>query len=267
MAIKVAVNGALGNMGREVLKAVYNERDLQLVAATDIKGDGSDAGTAVGLGKIGIPTGNNLKEALAGARPDVVVDFTSPYSVLENIEIIMAAKARPVVGTSGITEADLEKIGAWSRQHGVAALIAPNFAVGAVLMMQFAALAARYLPSAEIIDLHHDKKIDSPSGTAIKAAEMISKARGTVIRQTGDEMEKLAGARGARLDDIPIHSVRLPGLMAHHEIIFGGLGQTLSIRHDSHNRSSFIPGVILAIKEIMSLKGVVYGLENILKQP
>jgi 4-hydroxy-tetrahydrodipicolinate reductase len=264
MAIKVAVNGALGNMGREVLKAVHGEPGLTLVAAVDIGGDGSDAGRMAGLGAIGIALESNLGAALARARPDVVVDFTTPFSVLKNIETIMTAKSRPVVGTTGITEADLEKIKGWSELHGVPAVIAPNFAIGAVLMMQFAALASRYLPAVEIIELHHDKKIDSPSGTAIKTVEMISKARGAVARREQQALEKLAGARGAEMEGIHIHSVRLPGLVAHQEIIFGGLGQTLSIRHDSINRASFMPGVILTVKEIMSRRDVVYGLENLL---
>jgi len=267
MMIRVAVNGALGNMGREVLRAVHSERGLELVAAIDLNADGSDAGPPAGLSSIGVVLESDLKAVLDRARPDVVVDFTSPYAVLKNIATIMAAKARPVVGTTGITEADLPKIAAWSEEHGVSAVIAPNFAIGAVLMMRFAAQAARYLPNAEIIELHHDKKIDSPSGTAIKTAEMISKARGPAAPQPKEELGQPAGARGADLAGIPIHSVRLPGLVAHQEVLFGGLGQTLSIRHDSLNRTSFLPGVILAIKEVMSRQGVVYGLENLLSQP
>ncbi len=264
MTIKVAVNGAAGNMGREVLAAVSAERDIELVGATDLRGDGSDAGIQAGLGPIGISLEKDLVSTLKRVRPDVVVDFTSPHTVLDNIEKIMSAKARPVLGTTGITEADLEKIESWSKKYGVPAVIAPNFAIGAVLMMLFVAQAARYLPDAEIIELHHEKKIDSPSGTAIKTAEMILKSREAAGRQAVEELEKVKGARGGTIGDIHIHSVRLPGLVARHEVIFGGIGQTLTIRHDSSTRASFMPGIILAIKEVMKLDGVVYGLENLL---
>jgi 4-hydroxy-tetrahydrodipicolinate reductase len=264
MKIRVAVNGAAGNMGREVLRGVNEDRDLELVAAVDLKGDGSDAGIQAGIGAIGISLEKDLIPALTRTRPDVVIDFTSPHTIMDSIEKIMSAKARPVLGTTGITEADLDQINSWSKKYGVPAVIAPNFAIGAVLMMLFVAQAARYLPEAEIIELHHENKIDSPSGTAIKTAEMILKSRGTVNRQPMAELEKVKGARGGRIEDIHIHSVRLPGLVARHEVIFGSIGQTLTIRHDSSTRASFIPGIILAVKEVMKLDGVVYGLENLL---
>jgi len=171
---------------------------------------------------------------------------------------------RPVVGTTGITETDLEKIAAWSEEYATSAIIAPNFALGAVLMMLFAAQAARYLPEAEIIELHHAEKVDAPSGTAIKTAEMILQARGQSTRAAVAELEKVKSARGGNMDGVRLHSVRLPGLVAHQEVIFGGVGQTLTIRHDSLSRSSFMPGVVLAIKEVMNREGVCYGLEKIL---
>jgi 4-hydroxy-tetrahydrodipicolinate reductase len=264
MIIKVAVNGAAGNMGREVLRAVHAEPGLELVAAIDIHGDGSDAGTGAGLGAIGLLLETDLSGTLKDTRPDVMVDFTSPYTVLNNIETALSLGVRPVVGTTGITEADLEKISGWCENYNGAAVIAPNFAIGAVLMMLFAAQAARYLPEAEIIELHHNKKVDAPSGTAIKTAEMILKARGYQEHQTVDELVKVKGARGGEMDGIHLHSVRLPGFMAHQEVIFGGIGQTLSIRHDSLNRTSFMPGVILAVKDIMKRSGVTYGLENLI---
>ncbi|MBS4032678.1 MAG: 4-hydroxy-tetrahydrodipicolinate reductase [Clostridiales bacterium] len=264
MNIKVGVNGAAGNMGKEVMRAVHAEPGLELVAAIDINGDGRDAGEAAGMGTIHVPLKSDLAAVLREVKPDVVVDFTSPYTVLQNIEIILSSGVRAVVGTTGITEADLEKINGWSEKYGVPAIIAPNFAIGAVLMMLFSTQAARYLPEAEIIELHHDRKMDAPSGTAIKTAEMILKARGHSTRQAVEELEKVKGARGGDMNGVHLHSVRLPGLVAHQEVIFGGLGQTLTIRHDSLSRTSFMPGVILAVKEVMGRQDVVYGLENLL---
>ncbi|NLM52086.1 MAG: 4-hydroxy-tetrahydrodipicolinate reductase [Firmicutes bacterium] len=264
MTIKVAVNGALGNMGKTVVRAVSGDPDLKLVAAIDIKGDGSELGTHVGLGELQIPVQNDLAAALKQSQPDVLVDFTTPFAVMQNIETALKLKVRPVVGTTGITEADLETIRQWSQQYGTSVLIAPNFAIGAVLMMLFAARAAQYLPHVEIIELHHDQKIDAPSGTALKTAEMIAKSRAKIGKSQVEELEKLPGARGGNLENIHIHSVRLPGLVAHQEVIFGGIGQTLTIRHDSIDRTSFMPGVLLGIKAIMQREGVIYGLENIL---
>ncbi|EEG77422.1 4-hydroxy-tetrahydrodipicolinate reductase [Dethiobacter alkaliphilus] len=265
MKIKVAVSGALGNMGKEVIRAVTADADLELVAAIDTNGDNtSDIGPIAHIGETNIPVNNDMAKTLREIKPDVVVDFTSPYTVMQNVETIMAAGVRPVVGTTGITEADLEKIKGWSEKYGVSGIIAPNFAIGAVLMMLFAAQAAKYLPDAEIIELHHDKKVDAPSGTAIKTAEMILKSRGRSGREAREELEKVKGARGGEMDGVNLHSVRLPGLVAHQEVLFGGIGQTLSIRHDSIDRTSFMPGVVLAVKEVMKKEEVIYGLENIL---
>ncbi|MBS3898504.1 MAG: 4-hydroxy-tetrahydrodipicolinate reductase [Dethiobacter sp.] len=266
MKITVAVNGALGNMGREVVRTVHAEAEFELVAAIDLGGKTSgDIGEISGIGRLGIPVSTELATVLKQIKPDVLVDFTSPYTVMQNIYTALSAGVRPVVGTTGITETDLEKITAWSEEYATAAIIAPNFALGAVLMMLFSAQAARYLPEAEIIELHHAEKIDAPSGTALKTAEMILQARGHSTRAAVAELEKLKSARGGNMDGVRLHSVRLPGLVAHQEVIFGGVGQTLTIRHDSLSRSSFMPGVVLAIKEVMKREDVCYGLENVLK--
>ncbi|HHX73437.1 MAG TPA: 4-hydroxy-tetrahydrodipicolinate reductase [Firmicutes bacterium] len=263
MTIKVAVNGALGRMGRTVVAAVSADPELQLVAAVDTAQNKDDAGhTLPEMPGRGIA--RELEPALQASRPDVLIDFTSPFTVMQNIEIALKNRVRPVVGTTGITASDLEKIRSWSLAYGTSALIAPNFAIGAVLMMHFAQLAARYLPEAEIIELHHEKKIDAPSGTAIKTAEMIVAARSHEVQRDVEELEKVEGARGGNFSGIRIHSVRLPGFVAHQEVIFGGMGQTLTIRHDSTDRTSFMPGVLLAVREIMKRQGVIYGLENIL---
>ncbi len=217
--IRVIVNGAKGRMGAETVKAVSADPDLELVAETDL--------------------GDDLSETIINTKAEVVVDFTIPKVALSNVKQIITAGAHAVVGTTGLTQADLKDLGSLCAKNNVNCLVAPNFAIGAVLMMKFAKAAVKYMPKAEIIELHHDKKLDKPSGTAIKTAHLMGK-------------------------DVPIHSVRLPGLVAHQEVIFGGVGQTLTIRHDSITRESFMPGVVLAIKKVQSLKGLVYGLEKIL---
>lgn len=261
--IKVAVNGAYGRMGREVCQAILEDEDLELTGAFDLQGHGEDIGEVLRRQKLGILIQNLSTETLAEHKIQVIVDFTTPMSVMENIRVSLDSGIRPVVGTTGITQVDLELINEWVEKSGLSAMIAPNFALGAVLMMKFAQVAARYFKQAEIIELHHDQKIDAPSGTSIKTAEMIAAARREEPRKR-EELLKLAGARGAVADNIHIHSVRLEGLIAHQEVIFGGLGQTLSIRHDSYDRKSFMPGVLLAIKKITTLKGLVYGLETLL---
>jgi len=242
--IKVIVNGACGKVGREVVKAVSKEPDLELAGAVDLACAGSDIGELVGIGKTGVKVTADLAKAITDTKADVIVDFTIPKTIMSSIKAAVSAKANVVVGTTGLSENDLKEISSLCEKNGVNVLVAPNFAIGAVLMMKFASEAIKHMPKAEIIELHHDQKLDAPSGTAIKTAEMMKKSSG--------------------VKDIPIHSVRLPGFVAHQEVIFGGLGQTLTIRHDTINRESFMPGVIIAVKKIKSLKGLVYGLENIL---
>ena len=248
----VLVNGACGRMGQAVLKAVQDDADLKLVGAVDLTG-GADAGELVGLPHAGVTVETDLAAALKRLQPEVMVDFTRPDVVFENVKTALAAKVSPVVGTTGLTEA-----------NDTPAFIAPNFAIGAVLMMVMAKQAAKYLPDVEIIELHHDKKLDAPSGTAVQTAQMIAEVRQAHKQGHPDEKEKLAGARGACLEGMHIHSVRLPGYVAHQEVIFGGLGQTLTIRHDSMNRESFMPGVVLAAKKVRSLNGLTVGLDKLL---
>ena len=250
MSITVAVAGAQGRMGQEVVAAVRAEAGLELVAQADM--------------------GDDLAAVLAATRPTALVDFTVPEAVLGNIETALARGVVPIVGTTGLSPQDVDHVRARCRFHGVGALIAPNFALGAVLMMRFAREAAKYMPDAEIIEMHHEKKLDAPSGTAAKTAEMIAEGRSGMAPTAlpAGAFEKIAGARGGRgVGDVPIHSVRLPGFVASQEVIFGGLGQTLTIRHDSRDRKSFMPGVILAVRHAPALlagKALVYGLENLL---
>lgn len=272
--IRIVVCGAAGRMGREVIRAVSEAEDMCVVAAVDQQEVGADAGALAGTTLLGIAIEADLERALQRARPQVLIDFTAPNSVMENVRAALKRNVSPVVGTTGLTAANIAEIGRVARIQSTGAFVAPNFAIGAVLIMQFAAQAARYLPDVEIIEMHHPNKKDSPSGTALLAAQRIAQARkdAQVIPEPlpANLIETAPGARGARninTGDIPIHSVRLPGLVAHHEILFGGPGQLLTLRHDSTDRRSFMPGVLLAVRKVRSLEGLVVGLENLLYMP
>jgi len=252
--IKVLVNGALGRMGRTVVAAVNADSELELVGAVDVFG-----------GEVGgVKVETNLDAALKKFSPDVMVDFTRPAVVFDNVMTALANKVSPVVGTTGLSDDAKEKIRAAAEENSTPAFIAPNFALGAVLMMLLSKQAAKYFPDVEIIELHHDKKLDAPSGTAELTAKMIAEVRPPHKQGHPDEVERLAHVRGADVDGIRIHSVRLPGYVAHQEVIFGGLGQTLTIRHDSTGRDSFMPGVVLACKKVRSLTGLTIGLDKLL---
>lgn len=247
----VIVNGACGRMGQAVLKAVQEADGLELVGAVDIKG-GADTGSLVGLPANGILVETDLEALLARKKPEVMVDFTRPDVVFGNVMTALAHKTSPVVGTTGLSDEQKAEIAKAAEANDTPAFIAPNFAIGAVLLMVMSRQAAKYMPDVEIIELHHDKKLDAPSGTAIQTAAMIAEVRKAHKQGNPDEFEKLEGARGADYEGMHIHSVRLPGYVAHQEVIFGGLGQTLTIRHDSMNRESFMPGVVLAAKKVMT---------------
>lgn len=266
--IKVLINGAAGKVGREVIKAVLADPELELIGAVDIACSGQDAAQLAGLPAGGsgnsVKISNDLAQALKTTGPDVAVDFTQPSCALANVKTIINSKVAAVVGTTGLSQNDLTEIGKLAEEKGVPVLVAPNFAIGAVLMMLFAAQAAKFMKGGEIIELHHDQKADAPSGTAIKTAEMMAKNKGAFFTTAKKSEEKISGVRGGEMSGIHIHSVRLPGLVAHQEVIFGEKGQTLTIRHDSLNRESFMPGLVMAIKKITQHKGLVYGLENLL---
>ncbi len=252
--IKVLVNGALGRMGRTVCGAVNADSELELVGAVDVS-----------AGEVeGIKVETNLDAALKKFAPDVMVDFTRPNVVFQNVMTALENKVSPVVGTTGLSDEAKEKIREAAEQFNTPAFIAPNFALGAVLMMLTAQKIAKYMPDVEIIELHHDKKLDAPSGTAELTAKMISEVRTPHKQGHPDEVENLPHVRGADYDGIRIHSVRLPGYVAHQEVIFGGLGQTLTIRHDSTGRDSFMPGVLLACKKVRNLRGLTIGLDKLL---
>lgn len=260
----VLVNGACGRMGRAVLKAVAEAKDLELVGAVDITG-GADAGELAGVGANGVKVETDLKAALTRLQPEVMIDFTRPDVVYGNVITALQAKVSPVVGTTGLSDEQKADISKLAEENDTPAFIAPNFAIGAVLMMVMAKQAAKYMPEVEIIELHHDKKLDAPSGTAVQTAAMIAEVRAAHKQGHPEEKEKLSGARGADYEGMHIHSVRLPGYVAHQEVIFGGLGETLTIRHDSLNRESFMPGVVLAAEKVRSLKGLTVGLDKLLE--
>jgi 4-hydroxy-tetrahydrodipicolinate reductase len=266
--IKVLVSGAVGRMGREVVKAVVNDSDTQLVGAVDRSLVGTDVGPLAGFGQSGILIRDDLEAALRESQADVAVDFSTPQAVRFNIQTMLDAGVSPVVGTTGLKESDLAEIDAASRAAKVPVFIAPNFAIGAVLMMRFAAECSKLFDSAEIIEYHHDKKLDAPSGTAFKTALMMREARGEDFERIGGdekaEGSTAPGARGGEIGGIPIHSVRLAGYLAHQEVIFGMAGQTLNIRHDTITRECYMPGVLRAVKAVQKLQGLTYGLEKIL---
>lgn len=244
--IKVGVLGSRGRMGSEVVKAVTEASDLELVAALDL-GDSLDT--------------------LVTSGAQVVVDFTTPDSVMANLEFLISKNINAVVGTTGFDDARIAKIKSLLSSSKSGVLIAPNFAIGAVLMMEFATKAARYFESAEIIELHHPNKVDAPSGTAARTADLMAKSRkeaglGPMPDATSTSLD---GARGATVGDIPVHSVRLRGLVAHQEVLLGGIGETLSIRHDSIDRVGFMPGVLLGIRQVVTHPGLTFGLEHFME--
>ena len=246
MTIKVAVLGAKGRMGATTVGAINEAVDLELVAALDL--------------------GDDLN-VLVTSGAEVVVDFTHPDSVMGNLEFAINHGVNVVVGTTGFNSEKLASIEGWLENNPkVGALVAPNFGLGAVLMMQFAAQASKYFESVEIIELHHPNKADAPSGTASRTAELITEARASVNKEAMPDATSsgLPGARGAKVGDVPVHSVRLRGLVAHQEVILGDLGETLTIRHDSIDRTGFMPGVLLGIRKVVATPGLTFGLEHFL---
>jgi 4-hydroxy-tetrahydrodipicolinate reductase len=269
--IPVVVNGATGKMGREVIKAVAQAEDLILVGAVDRNPDflGQDIGEVVGCGPLEVPVVNELQSILVLATQEkvqgVMVDFTHPDSVYENTRAAIAYGVRPVVGTTGLSSEQIADLTDFADKASTGALIVPNFCIGVVLLQQAAIQAAKYFDCVEIIELHHNQKADAPSGTAIKTAQMLAELGKSYNPQLVKETEALDGARGALADaQIRIHSIRLPGLIAHQELIFGAPGQIYTIRHDTMDRSCYMPGVLLSIRKVTELKTLVYGLEKIL---
>lgn len=254
--IKVAVCGCLGRMGAGVCETVSaSAGDMKLCGLADAR---AGAGEAYGL-KIG----SVISRAAFGGAVDVMVDFTHPSCVFENVTTALNEGISCVIGTTGLSEPQLAEIEKLTLQKDLFTLVAPNFAIGAVLMMKFSAIASKFMKRAEIIEMHHDKKADAPSGTSLLTAKMMAAAGAEAPSKTGEKI-LLPGARGGDCGGVNIHSVRLPGYLAHQQVIFGDIGQVLTIRHDSMSRDSFMPGVALAIRESARRKGFYFGLEKIM---
>ena len=263
--IKVLVIGACGKMGREVVKAVYAQDNMQLVGAVDLVNEGLDIGSIVLNKEIGVKIQSDLQNAINELKPDVAIDFTQPAVIFNNAKILLNSGVKPVIGTTGLSDDQLEVLKKLSEEKGVSALIAPNFTIGAVLMMMFAKKAAQYFDNAEIIELHHNQKKDSPSGTAVKTAQLMAQEKSDFAKNNCTETELIEGSRGGTsYSNIHIHSVRMPGFIASQEVLFGAAGQIMTIRHDSMDRECYMSGVILAVNHVSNNSGFVYGLDNIL---
>ncbi len=258
MSIKVSVTGAYGKMGSEVIQEAIRNKDLQLVCAVDKSNIGADVYQEVHIE-------GDLELALKDHRPDVVVDFTHPEAVFENVSLYLNLGIKSVIGTTGLSFEQIENLRQMSEAKGTGCIIAPNFSTGAVLMMIYSKMAAKYFDNAEILEFHHNQKKDAPSGTAVKTAQLMREVKEDFAHLNSEEIQTLDGARGAVSDgNIHIHSIRMPGFMASQEVVFGSPGQTLKIRHDSIDRKCYMQGVVLAIKHVFENNQFVYGLENIL---
>ena len=256
-AIRVLISGT-GHMGQEVLAAVAREPDLEPVGVLEKFSQEDSLSLPDGSGLI--PMGKDPETLLQRCQPQVVIDFTNSEWTPVVAQAGLRAGARLVIGTTGLSDAFLRDLERECKLKKIGAVVAPNFALGAVLMIHLAKIAARYFDYAEITEMHQEKKVDAPSGTALTTAHEIAAARGKPFERNIPDKETLPGTRGGSYEGVAIHSVRLPGLVAHQEIVFGGLGQTLTIRHDSNGRDSFIPGVLLATREVMSCAELIVGL-------
>ena len=276
-SIPVVVAGALGQMGAQVINAVINCSDLELVGAVETKPnkEGLDVGLELGLGATDIALTSDLEGCLCSvsqafrdssknARP-VYVDFTHPSVVYQNTRASIAYGLHPVIGTTGLSSEQLNDLGAFAEKASIGTAVIPNFSVGMVMLQQAAAAAARFYDYVELTELHHNRKADAPSGTCIKTAELIEELGKTFNSPQVEEHESLSGSRGGLRDSgLRVHSVRLPGLVAHQEVMFGAPGETYTLRHDTIDRSAYMPGVLLAVRKVTQIKGLVYGLERLL---
>lgn len=260
-AITVVVHGALGKVGQVMVNAICRQPEIKLVGAVDLKSHGDKLVLEDGSS---VPFSTNLEQVLATTGAEVVIDFSLAAAVLSAVRIAARRGVHMVTGTTGLTSGDIEEIDRIARENQIGVIMATNFALGAVLMMHFARLAAKYMDYAEIIELHHNQKADAPSGTALNTAKAMADSRARPFLEAADGGRNYP-SRGEKVSGIPVHSVRLPGLMAHQEVILGGPGQTLTIRHDAISRECFVPGVLLAVQEVVKLQGLIQGLDKLLK--
>ena len=259
-AIKTVIHGASGKVGQVLVNTLAKTSEVKLVGAVDIKPSGDKI--ILADGSI-IPFSTDLEKIIVETKPEVIIDFTLAHAAMPAIRTAIKHKVNVVIGTTGFKQEEVTEIGQLADKNQVGVILASNFALGAVLMMYFAKLAARYMDYAEIIELHHNQKADAPSGTALSTARAMASYRGRPFSQAVDEGKNFP-SRGQKTEGVTIHSVRLPGLMAHQEVLFGGLGQTLSIRHDTISRECYVPGVLLAVQAVVKQKGLVQGLDNLL---
>tara|TARA_Y100001968_G_scaffold26842_1_gene20943 strand:- start:743 stop:1594 length:852 start_codon:yes stop_codon:yes gene_type:complete len=275
--IPVIVSGALGRMGSEVVKAVESSKDCRLVAAIDSQLDkvGRDVGELLGMDNLGVEISTDFEGSLCAVSQSVrdigpkgaavLVDFTSPKSVYEHTRAAIAYGVHPVIGTTGLTTEQITELSDFSQKASISSAIIPNFSVGMVLLQQAAAAAANFYEHVELTELHHNQKLDAPSGTCIKTAELIEEIGKKFNHSDISEEQSIDGCRGGeRTSGIRIHSVRLPGLVAHQEVLFGSLGETYLLKHDTIDRSAYMPGVLLAIRKVRNMNGLIYGLEKLL---
>lgn len=262
--MKVVVVGAAGRMGREVLKAFSAAPEFEIVAAIDREAVGTNCRELVGEKGPDLLIEDKLGAALDRTKPDATIDFSHASSATAHALSAITRGICPVIGATGLSDTNVRELASASREMNTPGIYAPNFAIGAVLMMRFSQLAAKWLPNCEIIELHHDRKEDAPSGTALLTAQLIGDARKEPPARKPRPIFKVEGVRGGLYQDTPIHSVRLPGYVAHQEVIFGGIGEVLTIRHDSMDRVSFMEGVKLCVREVRGLGGFVVGMDKIL---
>jgi 4-hydroxy-tetrahydrodipicolinate reductase len=275
--IPVVVAGALGRMGREVVRTVVAASDCELVAAIDTTPgkEGMDVGTELGLGELEVALSSDFEGSLCQASQTtraagkgggaVLVDFTHPSVVYEHCRAAIAYGVHPVIGTTGLSPAQLGELAAFAAKASIGAAVIPNFSVGMVLLQQAAAAAARFYDFAELTELHHNRKADAPSGTCLKTAELMEELGKPFNAAQVEEQESLPGCRGGRRESgLRLHSVRLPGLVAHQEVMFGAPGETYTLRHDTIDRSAYMPGVLLTVRRVRGLPGLLYGLERLL---
>ncbi|AXF54905.1 4-hydroxy-tetrahydrodipicolinate reductase [Salicibibacter kimchii] len=258
--IRIILAGPRGKMGTAARDLIAHTAHFSLVAYLDHKPQ-----TETQFSEGDVPIYTEADRCFSEVDADVLIDLTTPQAAKNHLETALDHHIRPVVGTTGFTDEEIEELREKAETKSLGAMIVPNFAIGAVLMMKFSQMAARYFDDVEIIERHHDRKLDAPSGTALKTANLISDVRGEKTQGHPNESETLEGARGGQVEGMPIHSVRLPGLVAHQEVVFGGSGQTLTIRHDSIDRGSFMPGVKLAVETVMTTKTLIYGLEQMIE--
>ena len=274
-SVPVVVAGALGRMGAEVIKAVIGSDDCNLVGAIDNTPgkEGADVGLELGLGELEIAVTSDFEGCLCAISQSVrdsdagavLVDFTHPSVVYDHTRAAIAYGVHPVIGTTGLTPAQINDLRDFSEKASVGGAVIPNFSVGMVLLQQAAAAAARFYDHAELTELHHNRKADAPSGTCIKTAELMEELGKSFNPSEVEEHESLKGCRGGERDSgLRLHSVRLPGLVAHQEVMFGAPGESYTLRHDTIDRSAYMPGVLLTIRKVRSLSALVYGLERLI---